>query len=110
MSRSCEFLDESLDLLLRVRDRALADVEAPDRASRLVEVFEAEARLWSRYYERTRSRPLWRAALAAEAWARHNAAVWRAHLDAADTGESTRCGNRSSSFVVAPHASVPVGV
>lgn len=78
MSRSCEFLDESLEKLLRLRDHALADVGAPDRASRLVAVFEAEARLWSRYYERTRSRPLWRAALSAEAWARHNAAVWRA--------------------------------
>lgn len=110
MSRSCEFLDESLDRLLRVRDRALADVEAPDRASRLVEAFEAEARLWSRYYERTRSRPLWRAALAAEAWARHNAAVWRAQLDAADTGKTARRSDQSSSSVAGPHASVPVGV
>ncbi len=95
MSRSCEFLDESLEHLLQLRDRALSDVGAPDRACRLVEVFEAEARLWSSYYERTRSRPLWRAALAAEAWARHNAAVWRAQVDTSRSTKAPELPRRS---------------
>lgn len=84
MSRTFEGLDESLDVLHHQRDVALADVHAPDRAARLAEVFDAEARLWSTYFERTRSRCLWRAALAAEAWARHNAALWRARAAGGD--------------------------
>jgi hypothetical protein len=51
-------------------------VFAPDRASRLAPVFEAEARAWSQRYELSSLRLVWRAALAAEAGARANAALW----------------------------------
>ena len=108
MSRSCECLDGSLEKLLRLRDHALADVAAPDRANRLATVFEAEARLWSRYYERTRSRPLWRAALAAEAWARHNAAVWRARAVTSSSTPVPERPDRGQEPVAVPRPRVGV--
>jgi hypothetical protein len=39
-------------------------------------VFEAEARAWSQLYELSSLRLVWRAALAAEAGARANSALW----------------------------------
>ena len=47
-----------------------------DRAARLAAVFESEARAWSQVYELSSLRLVWRAALAAEAGARANAALW----------------------------------
>ena len=90
MSRTFEGLDSSLDVLHHQRDVALADVDAPDRAARLADLFEAEARLWSAYFGRSRSRCLWRAALGAEAWARHNAAQWRARAGEAERSAFAR--------------------
>ena len=50
-----------------------------DRAARLAEVFELEARAWSQLYELSTLRLVWRAALAAEAGARvERSAVGRA--------------------------------
>jgi len=69
-------LDEVLDRLWRLRDELLADRTAPDRAARLAAVFEAEAQTWSQLHELSSLCLVWRAALAAEAGARANAAVW----------------------------------
>lgn len=76
MSSVFEHLDQAVNRLAGLRDELLADVGAPDRAARLAAVFESEARAWSQVYEITHLRLIWRAALAAEAGARANAAVW----------------------------------
>jgi len=62
--------------MIRLRDELLADELAPDRAAHLAVVFESEARAWSQVFEMSRRRLVWRAALAAEAGARANAALW----------------------------------
>ena len=67
----------------RLRDELLADEFAPDRAARLAAVFESEARAWSQVYELSSLRLVWRAALAAEAGARANAALWARRAAAA---------------------------
>lgn len=71
-----EHLDEVVGRLTGERDELLADSDMPDRAARLGAVFEAEARAWSQVYELAHLRLIWRAALAAEAGARANAALW----------------------------------
>jgi hypothetical protein len=76
VSAVVEHLDEVLVRVTRVRDELLADPHAVDRAARLAVVFESEARVWSQLYELTSVRLVWRAALAAEAGARVNAASW----------------------------------
>jgi hypothetical protein len=68
-------LDEVVDRLARQRDELLGDEFAPDRAARLAAVFESEARAWSQLFELSSLRLVWRAALAAEAGARANAAL-----------------------------------
>ena len=78
MSGVFEHLDEAVERLSRVRDALLADVFAVNRAARLAAVFESEARAWSQLYELSSLRLVWRAALAAEAGARANAALWAA--------------------------------
>ena len=76
MSPVFEHLDEVVSRLTSVRDQLLADEFAPDRAARLAAVFGAEAEAWSQFYELSGLRLAWRAALAAEAGARANAARW----------------------------------
>lgn len=76
MSGVFEHLDEVVDRLTGERDALLADEGAPDRAARLAVVFATEAQAWSQLYELSRRRLVWRAALAAEAGARANAALW----------------------------------
>jgi hypothetical protein len=76
MSGVFEHLDEIGERLAGLRDELLADAFAPDRAARLAAVFESEARAWSQLYELSCLRLVWRAALAAEAGARVNAALW----------------------------------
>ncbi|MDT0352913.1 hypothetical protein [Pseudonocardia charpentierae] len=76
MSGVFEHLDEVVERLADVRDELLADELASDRAARLAEVFELEALAWSQLYELATLRLVWRAALAAEAGARANAARW----------------------------------
>jgi hypothetical protein len=73
-----EHLDQAVDRIAALRDQLLADECAPDRAARLAVVFESEARAWSQVFELSRLRLVWRAALAAEAGARANAALWAA--------------------------------
>jgi hypothetical protein len=76
MSDVFEHLDEAVERLARLRDELLADDFAPDRPARLAAVFAAEAEAWSQVYELSSLRLVWRAALAAEAGARANAALW----------------------------------
>ena len=99
MSSVFEHLDQAVDRLATVRDELLADPYAVDRAARLAAVFESEACAWSQVYELSRRRLIWRAALAAEAGARVNAAVWarravreRAAVAAADGWTAGRVG------------------
>jgi hypothetical protein len=73
-----EHLDVVVDRLARVRDELLADEFAPDRAAQLAAVFASVARAWSQVYELSGLRLIWRAALAAEAGTRANAALWAA--------------------------------
>jgi hypothetical protein len=76
MSAVFEHLDEVLQRLTQLRDELLANPIAPNRPARLAAVFEFEAQLWSQFYELSSLRLVWRAALAAEAGARANAALW----------------------------------
>ena len=76
MSSVFEHLDQAVDRLVSLRDDLLADESAPDRAARLAAVFESEARAWSQLFELSSLRLVWRAALAAEAGARANSALW----------------------------------
>ena len=76
MSDVFEHLDQAVDRITTLRDKLLADLGAPQRAARLAAVFEAEAFAWSQVYELSHLRLIWRAALAAEAGARANAALW----------------------------------
>ena len=99
MSSVFEHLDQAVDRLATVRDELLADPYAVDRAARLAAVFESEARAWSQVYELSSLRLIWRAALAAEAGARVNAAVWarralqeRAAVAAAESWAAGRVG------------------
>jgi hypothetical protein len=78
MSGVFEHLDEVLMRLTQQRDALLAAPGAADRSSRLAELFEIEAQMWSQLYELSTLRLVWRAALAAEAGARANAALWAA--------------------------------
>ena len=76
MSDVFAHLDEVVQRLAGLRDELLADECAPDRAARLAAVFDAEAEAWSQLFELASLRLVWRAALAAEAGARANAARW----------------------------------
>ena len=76
MSSVLMHLDEALERVIRLRERLLADPFAEARAERLALLFESEARAWSQVYELAHLRLIWRAALAAEAGARANAARW----------------------------------
>jgi hypothetical protein len=71
-------LDGVVERLSGLRDELLADGCAPDRAARLAALFSAEAEAWSQLFELASLRLVWRAALAAEAGARANAALWAA--------------------------------
>jgi hypothetical protein len=71
-----EHLDQVVDRLVSLRDDLLADEFAVNRAARLAAVFETEAEAWSQLFELSSLRLVWRAALAAEAGARANSALW----------------------------------
>ncbi len=75
MSSVFEHLDEVVQRLAVLRDELLADPTAVNRSARLAAVFESEARAWSQLFELSSLRLVWRAALAAEAGARANAAL-----------------------------------
>jgi hypothetical protein len=70
-------IEVELDRVSRERDALLRAVPSPARSQLLADLFDHEAWLWSTLFERTRSRLMWRAALAAEAHARLSARWWR---------------------------------
>lgn len=107
MSDVFAHLDEVVQRLMGVRDELLADDRTPDRAARLAAVFDAEAEAWSQLFELASLRLVWRAALAAEAGARANAARWSA-LAARERGADT---SWAAGRVAAPRlAALPSGV
>ena len=87
MSSVFEHLGQAVDRLACLRDELLADEDAPDRAARLAVVFASEAQAWSQVYELAHLRLIWRAALAAEAGARANAALWARRAAAERAGQ-----------------------
>ena len=101
MSDVFEHLDGVVDRLAALRDELLADEFAPDRAARLAAVFESEARAWSQVYEIAHLRLIWRAALAAEAGARANAAWW-ARRAATERATGVPVGSWAAGRVGAP--------
>jgi hypothetical protein len=76
MSSVFMHLDEAVERIVRLREDLLREADTPSRTERLAAVFESEARAWSQLYELSSLRLVWRAALAAEAGARANAALW----------------------------------
>ena len=76
MSSVFMHIDEAMERIVRLREDLLREADTPSRTERLAAVFESEARAWSQLYELSSLRLVWRAALAAEAGARANAALW----------------------------------
>jgi len=70
-------IDSVLDRLQQLREQVVAETPSVRRSTRIAELYEQEARLWSALFEHTRVRVHWRAALSAEAYARHCAQHWR---------------------------------
>ncbi len=101
MSSVHRHLDEAVERLSRLRDELLADECAPDRSARLTVVFESEARAWSQVFELSSQRLVWRAALAAEAGARTNAALW-ARRASAERVDCLLATGWAGTFVAAP--------
>ena len=88
-----EHLDEVVRAAGARPGRAARRRHAPDRAARLAAVFAAEAEAWSQVYELAHLRLIWRAALAAEAGARANAALWaRRARRSGPAGRRSRAG------------------
>jgi hypothetical protein len=98
-----EHLDQAVQRLAVLRDELLADEDAPDRAARLAVVFATEAQAWSQVYELAHLRLIWRAALAAEAGARANAALW-ARRAAADRAGWTPATSWAAGRVGSPRS------
>ncbi len=92
MSDVFEHLDGVVERLACVRDELLADEAAQERAARLAVVFAAEAEAWSQLFELSTLRLVWRAALAAEAGARANAALWAARAAEERAGQTPVAG------------------
>jgi hypothetical protein len=104
MSSVFDHLDEVVDRLAILRDGMLADEFTADRAARLAAVFESEARAWSQLYELSSLRLVWRAALAAEAGARANSALWAQRAVQEKQTGGALVGSWAPGRVVAPRA------
>lgn len=78
-------VEVELDRVSREREHLLRVSPSPPRSQLIADLFDHEAWLWSQLFERTDSRLLWRAALAAEAHARISARSWRRRLAAEET-------------------------
>ena len=70
-------IEVELDQVCREREQLLRATPCPVRSQLIADRFDHEAWLWSVLFERTRSSLTWRAALAAEAYARGSARWWR---------------------------------
>lgn len=76
MSGTFQKIDDVVERSRRDRERLLREPACPDRAIRIAELFAIEADAWSQLFELTSVRPVWRAALVAEAVARQQARRW----------------------------------
>jgi hypothetical protein len=74
--RAAAQLNDTLDALTRRREAVLRQASGVERAANMADLYRIEAALWASVYESATDRLLWRAALAAEAHARHSAATW----------------------------------
>jgi hypothetical protein len=110
VSSVLEHLDEVVERLAGVRDELLADELAGNRAARLTEVFELEALAWSQLYELATLRLVWRAALAAEAGARVNAARWAGRVAREKPAGSQQVGSHVACSADVDRSTVLVGV
>ena len=84
-------IEAELDQVYREREQLLRATPGPVRSQLIADHFDHEARLWSVLFERTRSPLTWRAALAAQAYARGASRWWRcnaAQLTAASTASN----------------------
>src|SRR4051812_20613519 len=70
-------VESGLEQVYRDREQLLRATPSPARSQLIADAFDHEAWLWSVLFERTRSSLTWRAALAAEAYARGSARWWR---------------------------------
>lgn len=70
-------LNSVLDMVTRKRERLMTEHPSAGRAENLAGLYELEARVWATLFEHSRTRVQWRAALAAEAYARQLARLWR---------------------------------
>jgi hypothetical protein len=85
-------IEVELDRVIRRREELLRAAPSSSRAELIADQFVLEAWLWSLTFERTPSRLMWRAALAAEAHARMCARWWR--LRSAGSGVPGQAGQR----------------
>lgn len=95
-------IEAELDEVTREREQLLRAAPCPVRSQLIADKFDHEAWLWSVLFERTRSSLTWRAALAAEAYARGSARWWRrnaAELAAATDSAAGRVGRPRSAAV-----------
>jgi hypothetical protein len=79
-------IEVELDRVLRQREELLRTKPCPARSEQIADQFDLEAWLWSTVFEKTSSRLMWRAALAAEAHARMSARWWRLRAASAVAG------------------------
>ena len=70
-------VEADLEQVYREREQLLRATPCPARSQLIADQFDHEAWLWSVLFERTRSPLTWRAALAAEAYARASSRWWR---------------------------------
>ncbi len=94
-------VEAELEQVYRAREQLLRATPCPARSQLIADAFDHEAWLWSVLFERTRSPLTWRAALAAEAYARGSARWWR--RDAARRGAAP-VERRGAGRAVAPGA------
>ena len=98
-------IEAELDQVYREREQLLRATPCPARSQLIADQFDHEAWLWSVLFERTRSPLTWRAALAAEAYARGASRWWRrnaAQLTAAAGGAVTPVQDRAAGRVGSP--------
>jgi hypothetical protein len=79
-------IEAELEQVYRDREQLLRATPSPARSQLIADAFDHEAWLWSVLFERTRSPLTWRAALAAEAYARGSARWWRRDADGRGVG------------------------
>ena len=97
-------IEAELDEVYREREQLLRAAPCPARSQLIADQFDHEAWLWSVLFERTRSPLTWRAALAAEAYARGSARWWR--RNAAELA-GLLPASRAAGRVTAPRPVVP---